>query len=125
MFEKRFDLGWRGRVCVIEDVLFCYDYLGKIRGYDFKERVWREVRGVELFFKFFCGVIMVNRGGKFVVLWEGKVGSGGVRRMEIWCVEIEVERCGEGEIWGKILWFDIVFMVFDKFVIVNCLVVIV
>lgn len=45
--EKRLDLGWRGRACVIEDVLYCYDYLGKIRGYDPKGRVWREVRGVE------------------------------------------------------------------------------
>ncbi|WZY89372.1 hypothetical protein YC2023_046107 [Brassica napus] len=119
--EKRLDLGWRGRACVIEDVLFCYDYLGKIRGYDPKERVWREVRGVESLPKFLCGATMANRGGKLAVLWEGKAGSGGARRMEIWCAEIEVERRGEGEIWGKILWSDTVFTVPDKSAIVNCL----
>lgn len=119
--EKRLDLGWRGRACVIEDVLYCYDYLGKIRGYDPKERVWREVRGVESLPKFLCGATMANRGGKLAVLWEGKAGSGGARRMEIWCAEIEVERRGDGGIWGKILWSDAVFTVPNDSAIVNCL----
>ncbi|CAH8349095.1 unnamed protein product [Eruca vesicaria subsp. sativa] len=119
--EKRLDLGWRGRACVIEDVLYCYDYLGKIRGYDPKERVWREVRGVESLPKFLCGATMANRGGRLAVLWEGKAGSGGCRKMEIWGAEIEVERRGEGEIWGKIQWSGAVFTVPNESAIVNCL----
>ncbi|XP_010416951.1 PREDICTED: F-box/kelch-repeat protein SKIP6 [Camelina sativa] len=121
MPEKRLDLGWRGRACVIDNILYCYDYLGKIRGYVPKERVWRELKGVESLPKFLCGATMANRGGKLVVLWEGKAGSGGSRRMDIWCAEIDVERRGEGEIWGKIDWSGTVLTVPNESAIVNCL----
>lgn len=121
MPEKRLDLGWRGRACVIENILYCYDYLGKIRGYDPKERIWRELKGVESLPKFLCGATMANRGGKLTVLWEGKAGSGGSRRMEIWCAEIDVGRRGEREIWGKIEWSGTVLTVPNESAIVNCL----
>ncbi|CAN8287740.1 unnamed protein product [Cochlearia groenlandica] len=121
--EKRLDMGWRGRACVIENILYCYDYLGKIRGYDAKDRLWRELRGVESLPKFLCGATMADCGGKLAVLWEGKAGSGGCRKMEIWCALIAVERRGdgEGEIWGKIECCETVFTVPNESSIVNCL----
>ncbi|KAJ6733438.1 F-BOX/KELCH-REPEAT PROTEIN SKIP4 [Salix koriyanagi] len=32
--ESGLDLGWRGRACVVDGILYCYDYLGNIRGFD-------------------------------------------------------------------------------------------
>ncbi|CAK7337938.1 unnamed protein product [Dovyalis caffra] len=28
--------------------------------------------------------------------------------MEVWCAEIEVQENGEGELWGRVEWFDVV-----------------
>ncbi|KAM2972338.1 hypothetical protein FF2_019053 [Malus domestica] len=99
--EKRLDLGWRGRACVVHGILYCYDYLGKIRGFDVKKRAWKELKGVEKGLpKFLCGATMANVGEKLVVFWEGK-GNG--KEIEIWCAEIEVEEKGDdGELWGNI-----------------------
>lgn len=71
-----FDMGWRGWVVVVDGVLYCYDYLGKIRGFDVGENMWKELKGVDKgLFMFLCGVIMVNVGGRLVVVWERK-GNG-------------------------------------------------
>ncbi|XP_050385702.1 F-box/kelch-repeat protein SKIP6 [Argentina anserina] len=100
--EKRMDMGWRGRACVVHGMLYCYDYLGKIRGFDSKNRVWKELKGVEKRLpKFLCGATMANVGENLVVLWETKANG---KEMEIWCAEIEVEENGDGELWGRIEW---------------------
>ncbi|XP_062007111.1 F-box/kelch-repeat protein SKIP6 [Rosa rugosa] len=100
--EKRMDMGWRGRACVVHGMLYCYDYLGKIRGFDAKNRMWKELKGVEKKLpKFLCGATMANVGENLVVLWETK-GNG--KDMEIWCAEIEVKENGDGELWGRIDW---------------------
>lgn len=118
--ESELDLGWRGRACVIGGVLYCYDYLGNIRGFDVKEKVWKELKGVEKGLpRFLCGATMANFGGKLVVVWEGKGGGG--KEMEIWCAEIEVEKGRDGELWGKIEWVDVVLNVPSGSSIVHCL----
>lgn len=117
--DKRLDLGWRGRACVVHGILYCYDYLGKIRGFDVKKRVWKELKGLEKGLpKFLCGATMANVGEKLVVLWEGK-GNG--KEIEIWCAEIEVEKNGDGELQGKIGWSHKLISVPKNFSIVNCL----
>ncbi|XP_021802531.1 F-box/kelch-repeat protein SKIP6 [Prunus avium] len=117
--DKRLDLGWRGRACVVHGILYCYDYLGKIRGFDVKKRVWKELKGLEKGLpKFLCGATMANVGEKLVVLWEGK-GNG--KEIEIWCAEIEVEENGDGELQGKIGWSHKLISVPKDFSIVNCL----
>lgn len=121
--ENELDLGWRGRACVIDGVLYCYDYLGKIRGFDAKEGAWRELRGVEKGLpKFLCGATMANLGGNLVVVWEEKRGgSGSKREMDVWCAEIEVQHKGEGELWGNINWCDVVLTIPSGSSIVHCL----
>ncbi|XP_043694653.1 F-box/kelch-repeat protein SKIP6-like [Telopea speciosissima] len=43
-------------VAVVDGVLYCYNYLGKIRGYDVKEGIWKELKGVQKDLpKFLCG----------------------------------------------------------------------
>ncbi|EXC19721.1 F-box/kelch-repeat protein SKIP6 [Morus notabilis] len=120
--ESGLDLGWRGRACVVNGVLYCYDYLGKIRGFGFGGVVgngeWRELKGVEKGLpKFLCGATMANVGGKLVVVWEEK-GNG--KEMEIWCAEIEVSEDKDGGLLGKISWSSKVLSVPVGSSIVHC-----
>ncbi|KAJ9170296.1 hypothetical protein P3X46_018416 [Hevea brasiliensis] len=129
------DLGWRGRACVVDEVLYCYDFLGKIRGFDVGKGFWKELRGVDKELpRFLAGATMANVGGKLVVVWEKKgsgignengngdgKGKGKGKEMEIWCAEIEVEKKGDEELWGKIKWCDVVHKVPIRSTIVHCL----
>ncbi|KAJ7956910.1 F-box/kelch-repeat protein [Quillaja saponaria] len=116
------DLGWRGRASVVDGILYCYDYLGNIKGFDVKEGAWKELKGLEKGLpRFLYGATMANVGGKLVVVWEGKKnGNGNGKEMEIWCAEIEVKRNGLGELWGKIDWSDKVLSVPNGSSIVHC-----
>ncbi|KAL6541359.1 hypothetical protein OROHE_011067 [Orobanche hederae] len=106
---KRLDLGWRGRAAVVDNVLYCYDYLGKIRGYDVEEDVWKELRGVEKGLpKFLCCSTMVNLDGRLCVVWEGK-GNG--KEVDVMCADIEVKRDGDGGLSGVILRLDVILVV--------------
>ena len=96
------DLGWRGRACVLDGVLYCYDYLGNIKGFDVKEGIWKELKGLEKGLpRFLCGATMADVGGKLFVVWGGK-GSG--KELEIWCAEIDVKKNNDSELWGEIGW---------------------
>lgn len=107
--SKRLDLGWRGRAAVVGGVLYCYDYLGKIRGYDVEEDVWKELSGVGKGLpKFLCGATMVNFDGRLCVIWEGK-GSG--KEVDIMCADIEVWKDADGKLCGRILWSDVILTV--------------
>ncbi|KAF5480751.1 hypothetical protein F2P56_001468 [Juglans regia] len=119
--ESELDLGWRGRACVVDGILYCYDFLGKIRGFDGREKEWRELRGVENGLpRFLCGATMANVGGNLVVVWEEK-GRGRVKETEIWCAEIGVEKRQDGrELWGKIGWVEKVRSVPSGSSIVHC-----
>ncbi|KAK6150512.1 hypothetical protein DH2020_015444 [Rehmannia glutinosa] len=116
---KRLDLGWRGRAAVVDNVLYCYDYLGKIRGYDVEKDVWKELRGVDKGLpKFLCSSTMVNLDGKLCVLWEGK-GNG--KEVDIMCAEIEVKRDVDGGLSGTILRLEVILVVPKGASISHCL----
>lgn len=116
---KRLDLGWRGRVAVVGGVMYCYDFLGKIRGYDVEKDVWKELRGVERSLpKFLCGATMASLNGKLCVVWERK---GGKKEVEIMCAEIEVWKDEDGGLSGSVLWSDVVLRVPFGSSVVHCL----
>ncbi|KDP35244.1 hypothetical protein JCGZ_09403 [Jatropha curcas] len=117
------DLGWRGRACVVDGVLYCYNFLGKIRGFDMKKGFWKELRGVEKELpRFLAGATMANVGGMLMVVWEKTGnGNGNGKEMEIWCAEIEVEKNVKEELWGKVKWCDVVHKVPIGSSIVHCL----
>lgn len=116
---KRLDLGWRGRAAVVDNVLYCYDYLGKIRGYDVEVDVWKELRGVEKGLpKFLCSSTMVNLDGRLCVVWEGK-GNG--KEVDVMCAEIEVKRDEDGGLSGVILRLDVILVVPKGATISHCL----
>ncbi|KAK1403765.1 F-box/kelch-repeat protein SKIP6 [Heracleum sosnowskyi] len=116
---KRLDLGWRGRAAVVGGVMYCYDFLGKIRGYDVGKDVWKELRGVERSLpKFLCGATMASLNGKLCVVWERK---GGKKEVEIMCAEIEVWKDEDGGLSGSVLWSDVVLCVPFGSSVVHCL----
>ncbi|KAL6576017.1 hypothetical protein OROHE_000488 [Orobanche hederae] len=116
---KRLDLGWRGRAAVVDNVLYCYDFLGKIRGYDMEKDVWEELREVDKRLpKFLCSSTMVNLDGKLCVVWEGK-GNG--KEVEIMCAEIEVKRDLDGGLSGKVLRLGVILVVSKGVSISHCL----
>ncbi|KAL3740112.1 hypothetical protein ACJRO7_021401 [Eucalyptus globulus] len=70
--ESEIDKRWRGRGILIDGVLYCFGSQ-KIRGFDVKEGVWKELKSVESWpTEFMYGVRMANLGGNLVVLWEGR-----------------------------------------------------
>ncbi|KAL3651051.1 hypothetical protein CASFOL_007454 [Castilleja foliolosa] len=116
---KRLDLGWRGRAAVVDGVLYCYDYLGKIRGYDVGMDVWKDLRGVEKDLpKFLCSSTMVNLDGKLCVVWEGKRNG---KEVDVMCAEIEVTRDVDGGLSGTVLWVDVILVVPKGASISRCL----
>ncbi|XP_057490991.1 F-box/kelch-repeat protein SKIP6-like isoform X1 [Actinidia eriantha] len=112
------DMGWRGRAAVVDGVLYCYDYLGKIRGYDVEEDEWKELKGVEKGLpKFLCGATMVNMGGKLCVVWEGKESG---KEVEIMCAEIKVQKEQCRGLSGSIVWSAMILVVPIRSSIVHC-----
>ncbi|XP_062098022.1 F-box/kelch-repeat protein SKIP6-like [Humulus lupulus] len=120
------DMGWRGRACVVDRVLYSYDYLGKIRGFDVGNGEWNELKGVDKGLpKFLCGATMANVGGRLVVVWEEKGNTNENenvrgREMDIWCAEIEVTKNGDWDLYGKINWSKKVLSVPFGSSIVHC-----
>ncbi|KAI4317197.1 hypothetical protein L6164_025088 [Bauhinia variegata] len=112
------DTGWRGRACVINGILYCYDYLGHIKGFEVKQGLWRELKGLDdVLPRFLCGATMANVGGNLLVVWEG---IGGGKEIEIWCAEIVVKKDEDGELSGKICWSGKVHSVPKGSSIVHC-----
>ncbi|CAL9237909.1 unnamed protein product [Arabidopsis halleri] len=93
---------------VVDEVLFFWDD-GVFKWYDSKARLWKKLNGVEGL-PDFCHCLMVDVGGKMMVLWDEFVYySTRFQENVIWCAEISLERRGDGdEIWGKVEWFDAV-----------------
>ncbi|XAR73291.1 hypothetical protein NMG60_11007211 [Bertholletia excelsa] len=116
--SKRLDMGWRGRAAVVDGVLYSYDFLGRIRGYDVEEDVWKELKGVGKGLpKFLCGATMANVGGRLFVVWEGNRSG---KEMEIICAGIEVQKDQNGDLSGSILWHDVILVVPTRSSIVHC-----
>ncbi|CAI8598776.1 unnamed protein product [Vicia faba] len=114
------DLGWRGRACVVNGILYCYNYLGKIKGFDVKKGLWKELKGLDKGLpKFLCGATMADVGGKLVVVWECQ-GNGKGKEMEVWCAEIDVNKNKDGELWGEVCWLNKVLSVPKGSSIVHC-----
>ena len=56
---------------MVEGILYCYDYLGKIKGFNVGREVWEELKGLEKGLpRFLCGATMTDLGGKLCVVWE-------------------------------------------------------
>ncbi|KAL5199095.1 hypothetical protein ABZP36_002607 [Zizania latifolia] len=110
------DMGWKGRAAVVEGILYSYDYLGQVKGYDPDTDAWSKVEGLEQELpKFLCGATLANVGGLLYLVWEGKwkgkaKGIGETRVVIDWAA-IKVTMTEEGRLRGKVVSRDtIVFM---------------
>ncbi|KAM0952930.1 putative F-box domain, kelch-type beta propeller, F-box-like domain superfamily [Dioscorea sansibarensis] len=98
----KLDLGWAGRAAVVGGLLFTYDYLGKIRGYDLEADQWLTVGGVEKGLpRFLHGATLANYGGLLCLVWESR---GQRKDMEIMCAGMRISRTETKGLVGEILW---------------------
>lgn len=106
------DMGWKGRAAVVGGILYSYDYLGQVKGYDPDTDCWSKVEGLEQELpKFLCGATLANVGELLYLVWEGKwkgkgkaKGKGEARSMVVidWAA-IAVTKAEEGRLTGKVL----------------------
>lgn len=89
-----------------------------IHWYNPKGRVWTTVKGLEGLPSslpiYSDKVKLADHGGKMAILWTeyvcvGEKNDNFDEKKIIWCAEIAVEKRHNGEIWGKLEWFDNVF----------------
>ncbi|KAJ6842354.1 putative F-box/kelch-repeat protein SKIP6 [Iris pallida] len=99
-------LGWRGRAAVVGEVLYTYDYLGKVRGYDWEKGEWRQVEGLERELpSFLCGATLANFGGLLCLVWEGRGKERG-KETEISYAGVDLSRTEGGGIRGRVVWLE-------------------
>ncbi|KAJ4969022.1 hypothetical protein NE237_015723 [Protea cynaroides] len=86
-----------GRASVVDGIVYYFDYLGKIRGFNVEEGKWKNLKGVQKdLAKILNGVTLANVGGKLHVLWQ-EMDTG--KQTEIFCAEVEVRKDSNGDLW--------------------------
>ncbi|KAJ4796503.1 kelch repeat F-box protein [Rhynchospora pubera] len=104
---KRLDLGWKGRAVVVNGILYSYDYMGKIKGYDAGIDKWRTVLGVNKNLpKFLCGATLANLHGILCVIWEQRRNEKNRKEMVVDWAGIRVTDLGSEGLHGSILWWE-------------------
>ncbi|EOA25867.1 hypothetical protein CARUB_v10019246mg [Capsella rubella] len=89
--------------CVIDNVMYSYNYPGIIKWYDYEGRVWREIKGLEGLPS--CTRLVCNYGGKLVVMWrQWHKKHSENPNPKIWCAKTALEKRHKDEIWGKTEW---------------------
>lgn len=120
------DLGWKGRAAVVNGLLYSYDYLGKIKGYDPATDRWTAVEGLDRELpRFLCGATLAGLGGQLCLVWEGSSRVGVQltrwRKMEvISCALIDVSRTEEGGLRGSLVWKEDVLAVPRGSAVAHC-----
>jgi hypothetical protein len=101
------DMGWKGRAAVVGGILYSYDYMGQVKGYDPDTDAWSTVEGLEKELpRFLCGATLANVGGLLYLVWEGKCKGKEGRAKGMVVIEwatIEVMRAEEGRLLGKVI----------------------
>lgn len=106
---KRLDLEWKGRAVVVNGILYSYDYMGKIKGYDPVIDKWRPVMGVDEHLpKFLCGATLANLRGVLCLIWEQRRNGGKQKEMVVDWAGIRVTDLHEEGLHGTILWWETV-----------------
>lgn len=106
------DLGWRGRAAAVGEILYSYDFLGKIKGYDLGKDVWITVEGADRDLpKFLHGAALANFGEMLCLVWEKRGRS---KEMEIICAGIRVFKTNNGGLQGSVEWSETITLAIPK-----------
>ncbi|EXC19714.1 F-box/kelch-repeat protein SKIP6 [Morus notabilis] len=112
VFESRtgYGLDWNTDVCEVNGVLYCYDRHSRlIKGFDERIGEWKKLKFVNKGMRsHWRSIRMGNVGGSLVIM-----GSARFRNLEstvgVWCVEIEVNKDGNEDLQGQVLWSEMVY----------------
>ncbi|KAL1199974.1 F-box/kelch-repeat protein [Cardamine amara subsp. amara] len=109
--------------CVIDNLAYWYKD-GEFIWCDTKVNVWRSLKGLEGLPKFvsYSCVKLADYGGNMMVLWDRYAPGSKYKEKVIWCAEIELKRCNNEEVLGKVKWFDAVLTVPKSYEFVRVLV---
>ncbi|KAG7568500.1 Kelch repeat type 1 [Arabidopsis thaliana x Arabidopsis arenosa] len=95
--------------CVVDDLLYAVvpnSVLGSpIVVYDPRKLVWRPVMGVDYLPKLvYSESRLANFGGKLVILgsYQSRDSFDKYGEVNVWCVEVALEKREDGNIWGKV-----------------------
>ncbi|CAH2075934.1 unnamed protein product [Thlaspi arvense] len=116
--DSLLDAEWSVGSCVIDNKLYTFGSKKRIFVFDPIARVWSWVKGLKDLPGKLYGSRMANRGGKLAILFNLKK-----HETEILYTEIGLERREGGEIWGTLLWSQLVVSLKDPSTIVQSLVV--
>lgn len=117
--SSRLDAGWRGRAAVVDGILYSYDFLGKIRGYDLVKDRWLELQGVQKGLpKFLSGATLANVAGRLYVVWEAQ---GIDKNTLLHCAALDIKKESDGGLRATILWSEVILSLPRGTSIVQCL----
>ncbi|CAL9234841.1 unnamed protein product [Arabidopsis halleri] len=104
--QRRF---WHASSCVVDDLLYATvprEIVGvPIVVYDPREVAWRPVKGLEFWPNLvYIESRMANFGGKLVILgcYQSQDSFDYYGEINVWCVEVALEKREDGDIWGKV-----------------------
>ncbi|CAH8342968.1 unnamed protein product [Eruca vesicaria subsp. sativa] len=116
------NMGWckSSTLCVVENVL--YRCNGKIYWYNFNDRLWRDLKGLDVvLYSRLCiddHVKMMGFSGNMAILWNE---YDKFCMKKIWFAEIEIEKDLFGELWGRFKSFDVVFTTSERYSVAHAL----
>lgn len=113
--DELLDKQWSVGSCVIDGRIYTFGSRNNIWVFDPIARVWDLLKGLEDLPEKRDGSRMVNLGGNLAIMFNLEKGSTAIS-----CTEIKLEMRG-GNIWGTILWADIVIKLKGPSTIVRCL----
>ncbi|KAJ4750552.1 kelch repeat F-box protein [Rhynchospora pubera] len=106
---EELDLGSRRWAVVVNNIVYSYDYTGKIVGYDTGMDNWSTVLGVDKNIpKCKSGVTLANLNGILCVIWREQIFGSKRKEMVVDWVGIEVTNLGSKGLHGSILWQETV-----------------
>ncbi|KAJ3702664.1 hypothetical protein LUZ61_006369 [Rhynchospora tenuis] len=100
-------LGWTGRSAVVNSVLYTYDSVYKIKGYDAGTDKWRPVMGVDIDLPTFAICVkLVNFHGVLCVIWLQSSIENNTNEMVVNWMGLGVTDLGSEGLHGSILWLE-------------------
>lgn len=106
--KHELEFKWRGRAVAVEGILYAYDSLGTIRGYNVKTDKWMEVEGLKEVPKFLAGATLTDIGERrLLAIWEWNENRKRKNltrptTIRVGLAEIDLVICDDGRLTGSV-----------------------